>query len=67
MADISLSPTRKLLTTELLEAIGPLYRRWRDRARHRTEVARMSDREIHDIGVSRAQLWREVTKPFWRP
>ena len=67
MADISLSPTRKLLITELLESIGPLYRRWVDRARQRTEVARMSDREIHDIGVSRAQLWREVNKPFWRP
>ena len=67
MADISLSPTRKLLITELLESIEPLYRRWVDRARQRTEVARMSDREIHDIGVSRAQLWREVTKPFWRP
>ncbi len=67
MTDISLSPARNFLLTELLETVGPLYRRWHDRARQRAELARMSDREFHDIGVSRAQVWREVSKPFWRP
>ncbi len=67
MTDISLSPARKFLFTELLETLGPRIRRWRDRARQRAELARMSDREIRDIGVSRAEVWREVRKPFWRP
>ena len=67
MVDISLSPPKKFLFTEVLDALQPLYRRARDRARQRAELARMSDREFHDIGVSRAQVWREVSKPFWRP
>ncbi len=67
MTDISLSPARKFLFTELFEALRPLYRRWRDRARQRAELARMSDREFRDMGISRAQVWYEVSKPFWRP
>ncbi len=67
MTDISLTPTRKILLTEILETVRPLYRRWRNRARQRAELARMSDREFRDIGISRARVWREVSKPFWRP
>ena len=66
MVDLSLSPTRNLFLTEVLDVLKPLYRRARRRARQRAELARMSDREFHDIGVSRAQVWREVSKPFWR-
>ena len=67
MTDISLTPARKFLLADLLETVRPLYRRWRDRARQRAELARMSDREFRDMGISRAQVWREVSKPFWRP
>ena len=66
MTDISLSPARNFLFSELLETVRPLYWRWRDRARQRSELARMSDQEFRDIGISRAQVWREVSKPFWR-
>ncbi len=67
MADISLSPARNFLLDELFETVRPLYRRWRDRARQRAELARMSDHEFRDMGINRAQVWQEVSKPFWRP
>ena len=39
---------------------------WQDRARERHELLRLSDLELHDIGISRADARREGDKPFWR-
>jgi uncharacterized protein YjiS (DUF1127 family) len=39
---------------------------WRRRDRDRTELARLSEAELHDIGVSSAERWAEINKPFWR-
>jgi uncharacterized protein YjiS (DUF1127 family) len=39
---------------------------WRRRAREREELARMSDGELHDIGVTSAERWAEINKPWWR-
>jgi uncharacterized protein YjiS (DUF1127 family) len=39
---------------------------WRRRARERDELARMSDGELHDIGVTSAERWAEINKPCWR-
>jgi uncharacterized protein YjiS (DUF1127 family) len=39
---------------------------WRRRARERSELARMSDGELHDIGVTSAERWAEINKPCWR-
>lgn len=39
---------------------------WRRRARGRRQLARMSDRELRDIGCSQADAHREINKPFWR-
>ena len=39
---------------------------WRQRARERGELARMSDGELHDIGISSAERWSEINKPCWR-
>ncbi|HUO00823.1 MAG TPA: DUF1127 domain-containing protein [Bradyrhizobium sp.] len=41
-------------------------RTWRRRAQERMELARMSQGELHDIGVSSADHWVETHKPFWR-
>ena len=41
-------------------------RTWRQRERERAELARMSQAELHDIGVSSADHWAEISKPFWR-
>jgi uncharacterized protein YjiS (DUF1127 family) len=39
---------------------------WRGRVRDRRQLARMSDKELWDIGCSYADAHREINKPFWR-
>jgi uncharacterized protein YjiS (DUF1127 family) len=39
---------------------------WRRRERERTELARMTEAELHDIGVTSAERWAEINKPCWR-
>ncbi len=43
-----------------------LAAQWRARARERRALAAMVDRELRDIGVTRAEIWAETEKPFWR-
>lgn len=51
---------------ELLNrGLAPL-REWRRRVRSRTELARFDERMLRDLGVTRADVWRETNKPFWR-
>ncbi|EIK53857.1 hypothetical protein YO5_12182 [Stutzerimonas stutzeri TS44] len=40
-------------------------RRWRELARQRRQLATLSDATLKDIGYSRADIEREVTRPFW--
>jgi uncharacterized protein YjiS (DUF1127 family) len=47
-------------------AIMALLRKWRVRARQRAELARLGERDLHDLGWSRAQVEFEINKPFWR-
>jgi uncharacterized protein YjiS (DUF1127 family) len=39
---------------------------WRERGRERAALRTLDDRALRDIGLSRAEIWREVEKPFWR-
>lgn len=39
---------------------------WFRRAHERRELARLSERELNDIGVSWATAVNEIEKPFWR-
>lgn len=41
-------------------------REWRRRARSRAELAALDDRTLRDIGLTRADVWAEIDKPFWR-
>lgn len=43
-----------------------LLREWRDVARQRRALATLDDWTLKDIGVSRADVEFETTKPFWR-
>ncbi|WP_022720541.1 DUF1127 domain-containing protein [Rhodopseudomonas sp. B29] len=49
-----------------LSEIAQTLRRWGRRARERTELARFSERELHDVGLSWGEMLHEVDKPFWR-
>ena len=47
-------------------ALSRCSRDWRRRIRSRAELLRFSDRQLRDIGVTRADVAREHAKPFWR-
>jgi uncharacterized protein YjiS (DUF1127 family) len=38
---------------------------WHERARQRRRLSEIDDRMLEDIGLSRADVSREVEKPFW--
>jgi uncharacterized protein YjiS (DUF1127 family) len=50
----------------VLTAIFDVLLRWQDRIRQRYDLAELRDAALKDIGLSRADVEREVRKPFWR-
>jgi len=48
-------------------AANALVALWRQRARERAELARMSEYELKDIGLGNCAARWEINKPFWRP
>ena len=50
-----------------LNVIRATMQRWQQRSRERAALARLDDRMLRDIGVTRGDVWRELNKPFWRP
>jgi uncharacterized protein YjiS (DUF1127 family) len=38
---------------------------WQQRTAGRRELMLLSDRDLHDIGISRSQAEAEASKPFW--
>jgi len=50
----------------LLGQLAETLHVWRQRYRDRRELARWSDRELHDIGVSHGDAVYQASKPFWR-
>ena len=53
-------------TLAIAQSILMLARLWRARYRDRRQLAAMSERELQDIGICRAELADEIGKPFWR-
>ena len=39
---------------------------WHQRARDRQVLSQLDAHMLHDIGLSRADVEHEVSKPFWR-
>ena len=57
-------PAAARVRPALVASLG-LLREWRRRARSRAEVAASDERTLRDIGLSRADVWAELDKPFW--
>jgi uncharacterized protein YjiS (DUF1127 family) len=41
-------------------------RRWRQRSAQRRRLAGLSYRLLDDMGITEAQRFEEISKPFWR-
>jgi uncharacterized protein YjiS (DUF1127 family) len=50
----------------MLKGLKEQLTAWRLRQRQRTMLLSLSDAELQDIGISRAQANFETDKPFWR-
>ena len=70
------SPARRLseVPNGLITAPGPtlrglssLLRLWCERSRERHQLALLTDRELHDLGLTRIDAQQETRKPFWSP
>jgi uncharacterized protein YjiS (DUF1127 family) len=51
---------------ELGAAVGGLVARWARRIREAEDLAKLDDRELRDIGLTRAEARMVLDKPFWR-
>ena len=55
------------LAHEILLATVLTIQRWQTRASERRLLARMSDYDLKDVGLSRADVEGETAKSFWQP
>jgi len=49
-----------------LALLSDTFHIWRERRRQRRELARWTDRDLHDVGLSWSDVVRETEKPFWQ-
>jgi len=61
---------QKLMTNSHIDGVfshvlQALYT-WHARSVQRAELARFSELELHDIGLSHSLIASEIDKPFWR-
>jgi uncharacterized protein YjiS (DUF1127 family) len=50
----------------VLSRTTELVRLWHTRYRARQELAAWSERDLHDLGLSRGDVAFEIDKPFWQ-
>jgi uncharacterized protein YjiS (DUF1127 family) len=49
-----------------LRDVASYIRLWHHRARSRRQLRWLDQRQLHDIGIDRADALKESYKPFWR-
>ena len=52
--------------SDFLRDVRAALREWRRRKNSRLELARLDERMLRDIGLTRAEVDHEINKPFWR-
>jgi uncharacterized protein YjiS (DUF1127 family) len=58
-------PTRNKANDGLVTRLFDRFFTWLDRARQRRHLSELDDRLLRDIGLSRAEVENEVSRPFW--
>ncbi len=67
---MSICPDRSMTDRHersVLLLFGAVLLTWHQRQRQRRELARLTERELHDVGLSWSEAAYEIGKPFWRP
>ena len=67
MSDLTLQSMTNLDGSDWLAQARVTLRQWQDRVRGRRDLARFSQRDLRDIGLTPDAAAREVAKPFWQP
>ena len=49
-----------------LTQLSESFHIWRQRQIDRRQLAQLSDRDLHDVGLSWSDVAYEAEKPFWR-
>jgi len=68
MTDLALHLARRRvgdLAMGLRRAVDLLLT-WRERARQRRQLRSLNDHMLRDLGLTRADVMAESSKPFWR-
>ena len=52
--------------SELFAKFSETLHVWRQRQIDRRQLAELSDRDLHDVGLSWSDIALEAEKPFWR-
>jgi uncharacterized protein YjiS (DUF1127 family) len=50
-----------------IRSILTLPRRWKKRVQDRRHLSQLDDHVLSDIGLTRADVTCEATRPFWQP
>jgi len=66
MADIAFTNVTKYQPTGSITRLLGVLSGWRKRAQERAELARLSGRDLRDMGITPAQADFEANKPFWQ-
>jgi uncharacterized protein YjiS (DUF1127 family) len=64
---IQTRPAGRKAQMSLVARVADLMLGWTDRMRQRRHLAELDDRLLQDIGLSRADVEAEISRPFWRP
>ena len=59
---LTIADALAVLRRRLIETI----KEWRRRARSRSDLGRLSDRDLWDLRLTRADAEREASKSFWQ-
>lgn len=57
--------SRGTRTSSVWRAFGTVFE-WRERSRQRWALRHLDDRMLCDLGLTRADVYGETAKPFWR-
>jgi uncharacterized protein YjiS (DUF1127 family) len=77
MSTVTIHSSQATLAGPVRSQAGPAHRwllrlfdtllSWQERARQRYDLQQLDDHMLRDLGLSRADVVAEITKPFWRP